>query len=463
MLKKTIISLTLSSCILTSSFSHATSNDVTQNFGLTLPYKILIDEMENAQGKKVEIRNGGFGSDMTRHPINVNQFYALTDRGANSDYPEGSLGKGKIFPVAEYTPRIGLFEITDSGDIKLLKVITLKRPDGKSITGLPNTSAFGGTGETPYDIKGNPIVVNKDEPFNAISNPIKLDDYGLDPEGLVALKDGTFWISDEYGPHLVHYDANGIEIGRINAFIHDMRTDFSLPQELGNRRANRGMEGLTITPDETTLVGIMQSTMANPDKHVQNSDVTRIVAINIRNGQVSQYLYKQEKNQNSNSGISALSQNEFVVIERDGKFALKDSSAMKHIYRVDLSKATDLEAVSVDDNFKQDEKLGLMVNGKTIEQFILDNGWDAAVKLGITPANKELVVDVVERLHYPHDKLEGIMVMDNSTLAIINDDDFGIWATDGELEQKFLDPRREIEDNNKLYFIDNVNLENDQH
>ncbi len=36
-----------------------------------------------------------------------------------------------------------------------------------------------------------------------------LNDYGLDSEGLAALNDGTFWVSDEYRPHIVHYDANG--------------------------------------------------------------------------------------------------------------------------------------------------------------------------------------------------------------------------------------------------------------
>ena len=57
------------------------------------------------------------------------------------------------------------------------------------------------------------------------------------------MNDGTFWVSDEYGPHIVHYDANGKEIGRINPFVNDVRNTFTLPQEFSYRRANRGMEG----------------------------------------------------------------------------------------------------------------------------------------------------------------------------------------------------------------------------
>ncbi|WP_231908910.1 esterase-like activity of phytase family protein [Marinomonas sp. TW1] len=119
----------------------------------------------------------------------------------------------------------------------------------------------------------------------------------------MALKDGTFWVSDEYGPHMVHYDANGVEIGRINAFKMDSRNTFNLPAVFQHRRANRGMEGLAITPDEQTLVGIMQSTMRNPDKAAQKGDLTRIVTVNLQTGKTEQYLYRQEKNENSNSEI----------------------------------------------------------------------------------------------------------------------------------------------------------------
>ncbi|EKO3432985.1 hypothetical protein KW418_01310 [Vibrio fluvialis] len=151
--------------------------------GASLPYQVLRSDLKGTSGHAIEIRNGGYGSDMCAHPSNPNQFYAITDRGPNADYPHGSLGKGKMFPVPDYTPRIGLFEVTSKGTVKQLKTILLKRPDGTPITGLPNTSALGGTGETPYDASGDPIVVNSQQPFEQSKNPLKLDDYGLDPEG----------------------------------------------------------------------------------------------------------------------------------------------------------------------------------------------------------------------------------------------------------------------------------------
>ena len=220
--------------------------------GSELPYSVLRDDLiDSKTNQPFEIRNGGFGSAMTANPNQANQFYALTDRGPNADY-SGEYGKGKSFPVASYTPRIGLFEVSADGKVSMVKSILLKRPEGSLISGLPNTSALGGTGETPYHSNGQPVLMNDNKPYDKATNPIKLDDYGLDGEGLVALKDGTFWVSDEYGPHIVHFDSNGVEIGRINAFKDDSRDVYHLPAVFQHRRANRGLEGLAIPPDETT-------------------------------------------------------------------------------------------------------------------------------------------------------------------------------------------------------------------
>jgi hypothetical protein len=86
-----------------------------------------------------------------------------------------------------------------------------------------------------------------------------------DSEGLVALADGSFWVSDEYGPFITHFDRNGTEIERLSPWGadagHNVDTAHPLPAELTLRTKNKGMEGLTVTPDGRTLVGIMQSAL----------------------------------------------------------------------------------------------------------------------------------------------------------------------------------------------------------
>ena len=425
--------------------------------GIPLPYSVLRNDLIDVNTNQAfEIRNGGFGSDMVAHPSKSNEFYALTDRGANANFT-GEQGKGKMFPTPNYVPRIGHFRLTEKGSIELIKEILLKREDGTPISGLPNSSALGGTGETPYDANGNVIRLDMSKPFDEKTNPIKLDDYGLDGEGLVALSDGSFWVSDEYGPHIVHFDKNGVEIDRINAFATDKRSNLKLPTEFTNRRANRGMEGLAASVDEKMLVGIMQSTMHNPSSKVKNLNLTRIVTVDLETGNIGQYIYKQEKNQNSNSGIVAISEGKFFLIERDGAF-LKggpleaNPKAQKHIYEIDIRTGTNLEDIKDNGVLMQNSSLGLTIEGKTLEEYVFENGWNALQQHNIKPVSKRIIADMVKKVQYPHDKMEGLWVIDNKHIGVINDDDFATWSTAGKLHSKTLGNGKI--DSNILYIID---------
>ncbi|WP_296236915.1 esterase-like activity of phytase family protein [Psychrobacter sp. UBA5136] len=436
--------------------------------GCPLPYSALDATHINAAypEQKLEIRGGGYGSDAAAHPTNAKQFYALTDRGPNADF-DGVAGRGKQFLVPNYTPAIGLFELQAGGKIIKVKEILLKDRRGNPISGLPNPKALGGTSEVPYDVNGQPMTINPNMPFNAVTNPIKTDINGLDPEGLAALKDGSFWISDEYGPHLVHYDENGVEVERINAFASDERNNviingkpILLPVEFTKRRANRGMEALTITPDQTTLVGIMESAMDNPDKSGRISSLVRMVTINLVSGQIAQYLYRLDNAQHVTSGIAALNNHEFYLIEHDRKFPLQDETAKKLIYKVDIVQATDIETVLNDKGVKQDEAVGLTINGQTLEQLIAtdEENWQMLEKINIMPVKKTLVVDVLASLDYPHDKLEGLWLRQDGSLGLLNDDDFAMIDTDiinpkSSVEQKYLDKEKTIEDANLLYIV----------
>lgn len=436
--------------------------------GSPLPYSVLDATHINAAypEQKLEIRGGGYGSDAAAHPTNAKQFYVLTDRGPNADF-DGIAGKGKQFLVPNYTPSIGLFELQAGGKIIKVKEIILKDKNGNPISGLPNPKAFGGTNEVPYDVHGQPMTVNPQLPFDAVSNPIKTDINGLDPEGLAALQDGSFWVSDEYGPHLVHYDGNGVEIERINAFANDERNNVMvegkpilLPTEFTKRRANRGMEALTITPDQTTLVGIMESSMDNPDKSGRLSSLVRMVTINLVSGQIAQYLYRLDNAAHVTSGIVALNDHEFYLIEHDRKFPLQDKSAQKLIYKIDIAQATDIETILNDGSVRQDETVGLTVNGQTLEQLIAidEENWQMLENINITPVKKTLVVDVLASLEYPHDKLEGLWLRQDGSLGLLNDDDFAMTDTDiinpkSSVEQKYLDKQKTIEDANRLYIV----------
>ncbi|MDX9768712.1 MAG: esterase-like activity of phytase family protein, partial [Ectothiorhodospiraceae bacterium] len=417
-----------------------------------------------ANADSTEVRNGGFGSAMAAHPNKKDHFYALTDRGPNAATAAGTTPSGIIFVHPEYTPRIGLFKLDDAGEATLVRTILLKDRFGLPISGLPN-SVFGGTGETPYALDGS--VVTLDPDGDGIAG---YDESGLDGEGLVAMPDGTFWVSDEYGPHMVHFDKDGKEIGRINPFADDTRnlSGRTLPAELAMRWPNRGMEGLAVTPDGKTLVGIMQSNLYNPDKAAVGSiNLTRIVTVNVETGAVAQYLCRQDAAGLANSEIVALTATTFLVVERDTKFfGISTGVIRKNLYKIDLTQATNVDAgnaglIDAQPALSASAELGLLVDGKTLEQVIKDAGsddnfaagWAQLDALGIRPATKTLVYDAVAGQGYPHDKMEGLWVIDSTRVGILNDDDFAI-APDGAggVKQKILYDG--TVDGNKLYVVE---------
>lgn len=386
-----------------------------------LPQEFPFTKLATING--VDVINGGFGSGAAAHPTRKGEFYVITDRGPNTDFQDG-----KKFLAPNFTPTIMHFKINADGNIEVIKYIKLKNPFGQPITGLPNPAGMGSTGETAYDASGNVLGTDK---------------YGLDSESIVAAADGTFWVSDEYGPHIVHYSADGMEMERISPVGVDTGPR-KLPAVLAKRRANRGMEGLCMTPDGRTLVGTIQSMMYVPSKALAtNKTLTRIVTFDTVTGQTKQFLYKQEGGaSDSVCDITAISNNEFLVIERDGNFG--SQGGIKKVYRINLSNATDVNGPDIN------AVDGMKVNGKALEQC----SWDEITNAGIKTVTKTLAVDLVAKLGYEHDKFEGIVYLGNNKLAVFNDDDFGVVDDgNGNPKAKIL-PKTGKVDKGTMYVVD---------
>ncbi|MEG0926186.1 esterase-like activity of phytase family protein [Chryseobacterium sp.] len=419
-MKKLLLSAMVMTALLSCNKDDDNVNNQDVNFS-KLPQEFPFSKMATING--VDVINGGFGSGAAAHPSRKGEFYVITDRGPNTDYLNG-----KKFLTPNFTPTIMHFKINAEGNVEVIKYIKLKNPSGQPITGLPNPVGMGSTGEVAYDAAGNVLGT---------------DNYGLDSESIVAAPDGTFWVSDEYGPHIVHYSAEGVEMERISPIGVNTGTR-KLPAVLAKRRANRGMEGLCMTPDGRTLVGTIQSMMLVPTKVLAtNTTLTRIVTFDITTGQTKQYLYRQDGGaSDSVCDITALGNNEFLVIERDGNFGTQ--GGIKKVYRINLSSATDVsgtDLAAVD---------GMKVNGKALEQC----SWDELTTAGIKPVTKKLAVDLVAKLGYEHDKFEGIVYLGNIKLAVFNDDDFGVVDDgNGNPKAKIL-PKTGKVDKGTMYVVD---------
>ena len=199
------------------------------------------------------------------------------------------------------------------------------------------------------------------------------------------------------------------------------------------------MEGLAIQPDGKVIVGIMQSPLDNPGRTVRTSRVTRILRFDTRTGESREHVYLLERGGLLNSEIVALTENSFLVLERDGEFP-GGAPTFKRIYRIDVANATDVSDPANGVN-------GLTFGGKTLEQLTAEE----LAALGVVPVTKTLVADLTA-LNYPHDKPEGIAVLDNFTIAVSNDDDFGVTDGAGGLAAKVL-PQLGVTDFNTVYFV----------
>lgn len=379
----------------------------------------------------VSVTAGGFGSSLFPVPGSTDEFYGLTDRGPNVD---GSAANTKVEPIPSFVPAIGKFRFVN-GQAILEQYIPLTAANGTPYSGRVNSQAT--TGETIFDLNGNPLST---------------DPNGYDSEGLVALPDGTFWVSDEYGPFLTHFDATGKQIGRLSPF------DGSLPAELQFRVPNKGMEGLTITPDGSMLVGMMQATLRAPDLpngfDATTETAPRIVTYQLtgpNSGQLHEYLYMLNTNKTGVSEITALSSTQFVVDERDGKLPPGSS---KVLYLIDITGATDVGPNSPligGTTTYNGSAGGLLFNGSSIEKLlqtggVAQNTTTATATLaskGITVVAKSTYLDVVGLLNtlspmgtfFAHDKVEGeaiVKAANGDTLVVLsNDNDFGISGSTG--------------------------------
>jgi glycerophosphoryl diester phosphodiesterase len=89
----------------------------------------------------------------------------------------------------------------------------------------------------------------------------------LDPESLVVMADGSFWIGDEFGPWLLHFSAAGELLAPPYEWPDNLRSP-QHPQVIAAKAqatvpASRGIEGLALAADGVTLVAALESPLAN--------------------------------------------------------------------------------------------------------------------------------------------------------------------------------------------------------
>ncbi len=360
--------------------------------------------------------------------------YTTSDRGVNIKCKDSLktagltlCAKGKIFPVPTFSPSIYRLERTggDDGRWAVAGVIQLKDADGNAISGLANPLQATNT-ESAFDISGAPMA---------------LDPEGVDTESLVRLADGTFWLGEEYGPSLVHVEATGEIIERLvpQGLAGDLAAanypvSGTLPAILMKRKLNRGIESIAVSPDQQWLYFAVQSPLANPNTAAYKaSRSVRVFKVErATQSVVGEYLYRIDLPTtflaDTTTKQSKVKVSEMVAIGTDRLILLERVTHTTKLYKVDLNGATNILGSVWDDT----------TTSPTLEQLA-----DPA-SVGITVLAKTAVLDsAVELPGLLPDKVEGVALMDDETLFLINDNDFGIkgattQAVDVELPKQRL-------------------------
>ena len=286
-----------------------------------------------------------------------NTFLAVPDRGPNAiPYNDA------IDNTASYIPRFQTIEMklepnTDPSSslpftlTPQLKATTLLRSffplvygDGKTFNvpdGAPKPNGlfrffFSGRSDN-FDPKHD-----SGDPFDA----------RLDPESIRVSNDGlTVFISDEYGPYIHQFlrlTGERIRTYRLpdELFVDTPGTTTAVEtaNNTKGRTPNKGMEGLAITPDGRTLVGIMQNALLQDTAAAPN--LLRIFTVDVISG-VTKHEYAYLLTTGSGvSEITALNDHEFIVDERDGKGLGDNSKAkVKQLFKIDLQGATDIKGL----------------------------------------------------------------------------------------------------------------------
>ncbi|MFF3457283.1 esterase-like activity of phytase family protein [Streptomyces sp. NPDC002730] len=344
---------------------------------------------------------GGIGSDL--YPAGrKGEFWTVTDRGPNGQIKlDGK--KRRTFPVPGFDPAIVKVRVSGN-QVQVITAIPVTTPSGKPVTGLPNQAS---RDEAPYTYDAK--------------TPLSYDANGLDTEGIVRAADGSFWLADEYGPSLVHVSARGRVLARyvpegLKLTGAGYPVVEALPGILLQRKTNRGFEGLTQLPGGDLVLAV-QSPLSVPDANAgEASRNARLLRFSPRKRAVTaEYAYRFDAVDvvdPSEDDTSELKISSVVAIGRDSLLVQERTDKTSRLHRVTLPRGGGILGGTWDDT----------ATSPSYEQL------EDPSAAGVPVLRKSLVVDFGKVAGVPG-KVEGIALVGRNTLALINDNDFGM--TDG--------------------------------
>lgn len=312
-------------------------------------------------------RLGGLGSGFAY--AGGNTFLSLPDRGPNADEYNAAVDHTTSFIPRFHTLSMVLAASEIGAELPF--VLTPMLQDTTLFSS--HTPLYYGSG-IAYGLKSGQPALNgvdrtyyfasRSDNFDPDRNSLNADNARLDPEGIRVSNDGEFvYITDEYGPYVYQFERSSGRRSRVYKLpgmfaVTNVAAvgDAEISGNSAGRVANKGMEGLAITPDGRYLIGAMQSPLLQDGG--TNSPYARLVRIDTHSGAVQQFAYEltnigtaAKPKYGTISEILAINGTDLLVDERDGK-GLGDASTAVHkkLYRISLSGATEVGSLVGRDN-----------------------------------------------------------------------------------------------------------------
>ncbi|WP_344501350.1 esterase-like activity of phytase family protein [Dactylosporangium maewongense] len=210
----------------------------------------------------------------------------------------------------------------------------------------------------------------------------------FDVESIQRAKDGTYWIGDEFGPYLLHFDRAG-RLLQAPIPLDGVRAPEN-PAGNPNLNSSKGFEGLAQSPDGRKLYALLEGVVAGDAPgglRLNEFDVASRAYTGKR------WIYQLEDPANAIGDAIAVDDDRFLVIERDnGQGA---TAKFKRIYLAD----------------KRDRNR----DGKLDKTLVADL---------MNLADPRHLGGDTGTFTFPFQTIEDVVILDDKTLGVVNDNNF---------------------------------------
>ncbi|KUG61468.1 hypothetical protein AVL61_00640 [Kocuria rosea subsp. polaris] len=229
----------------------------------------------------------------------------------------------------------------------------------------------------------------------------------FDLESMQVAEDGTLWFGEEFGPYLLHTDAEGRLLEapiKLPGVTSPSDPDPEAPA--ANLANSKGFEGMAIAPNSRTLYPMLEGA-TDEDKTAGLAADRRIYEVTLGAGSTAttftrEYLrYRMEAADHNVGDFIAINAHEFLVIERDDTQGTE--ADFKRIYLVDT---------------RDRDRDGYVDKRELVDLM------DVADPQGLASE------DGTYRM--PYFTIEDLEILDENTIAVLNDNNYRATGGRGE-------------------------------